>query len=302
MRLMSGVRGFWLLAVPSLLLAQAPAFAATPVPAKSKRLAEVETSLGTIKGNPGVKSNAVLVIDGGNSTVIYSKRADIPAPIASITKLMTALVVLEGKQPLDELVEISKDDRSFDKGAYSRLAIGTKLSRGDLLHLALMSSENRAAHAIGRTYPGGLDEFVKTMNLKAKALGMTQTHFVDPTGLSSENRASPNDLAKLVIASQREALIRDYSTDTEHTVRVGRQKLLFRNTNVLVKNASWDIQVQKTGYISEAGKCLVMQAKIDGRPVVIVLLDSYGKYTRVADAKRIRKWMEGQQLSAAARS
>ena len=302
MRSTSWMRGFCVLAVTGVLLSQAPALAAAPASSKSKRLAEVESSITSIKGNPGVKSNAVLVIDGGNSTVLYSKRADIPAPIASITKLMTALVVLEGKQPLDEKVEITKDDRSFDKGAYSRLAIGTKLSRGDLLHLALMSSENRAAHAIGRAYPGGLDEFVKTMNLKAQALGMTHTHFVDPTGLSSENQASPNDLAKLVIAAQRESVIRDFSTDTEHNVRVGRKILAFHNTNVLVKSSSWDIQVQKTGYISEAGKCLVMQAKIDGRPIVIVLLDSYGKYTRVADAKRIRKWMEGQQLSTAARS
>jgi D-alanyl-D-alanine endopeptidase (penicillin-binding protein 7) len=303
MRLTSWVRGFVVLAVPSLLLAQAPIFAATAAaPTKSKRLAQVEDGIASIKGNPGVKSNAVLVIDGSNSNVIYSRRADVAAPIASITKLMTALVVLEGQQPLDEKVEITKEDRSFDKGAYSRLAIGTKLSRGDLLHLALMSSENRAAHAVGRAYPGGLDEFVKTMNLKARALGMTHTHFVDPTGLSSENQASPNDLAKLVIAAQREAAIREFSTDTEHSVRVGRKMLSFHNTNILVKSSAWDIQVQKTGFISEAGKCLVMQAKIDGRPIIIVLLDSYGKYTRVADAKRIRKWMEGQPLSAAARS
>jgi D-alanyl-D-alanine endopeptidase (penicillin-binding protein 7) len=215
---------------------------------------------------------------------------------------MTALVVLEGKQPLDEKVEITKDDRSFDKGAFSRLAIGTKLSRGDLLHLALMSSENRAAHAIGRSYPGGTEEFVKTMNLKAQALGMTHTHFVDPTGLSSENQASPNDLAKLVIAASHEETIREFSTDTEHSVRVGRKVLAFHNTNSLTKSPSWDIQVQKTGFISEAGKCLVMQARIEGRPIIIVLLDSYGKYTRVADAKRIRKWMEGQPISTSTSS
>jgi D-alanyl-D-alanine endopeptidase (penicillin-binding protein 7) len=165
-----------------------------------------------------------------------------------------------------------------------------------------MSSENRAAHAVGRTYPGGLEEFVKTMNLKAQALGMTHAHFVDPTGLSSENQASPNDLAKLVIAASHEEIIREFSTDTEHTVKVGRYKLSFHNTNILVKNSSWDIQVQKTGYISEAGKCLVMQARIDGRSIIIVLLDSNGKYTRVADAKRIRKWMEGQPVAAASRS
>ena len=325
MRVTTGLRGILMLAVSSVLLSQSPAFGAstssktpsskatstrfrlaaassTSKPARAERLAQAEDTVPAFKGNPGVKSNSVLVIDGSNSSVIYSKRADVPAPIASITKLMTALVVLEGAQPLDEVLEVTKDDRSFEKGAYSRLAIGAKLTRGDLLHLALMSSENRAAHAIGRNYPGGLDVFVHTMNLKAQALGMTHTHFVDPTGLSSENQASPNDLAKLVMAASRDSTIRDYSTDREHTVKVGRHLLAFHNTNVLVKNPAWDIVVQKTGYISEAGKCLVMQAMIDGHAIIIVLLDSYGKYTRVADAKRIRKWMEGQLLSVAAKS
>jgi D-alanyl-D-alanine endopeptidase (penicillin-binding protein 7) len=286
-----------MLAAAGVVLAQSPAQAASA--SKSKHLAQVEDSLPALKGNPGVKSNSVLVIDGSNSSVLYSKRADVAAPIASITKLMTALVVLEGKQPLDETLEVTKEDRSIEKGAFSRLAIGTKLSRGDLMHLALMASENRAAHALGRNYPGGVDAFVRTMNMKAQALGMTHTHFVDPTGLSSENQASPNDLAKLVMAASHEPTIREFSTDTKHAVPIGRKKLEFHNTNILTKNPNWDIVVQKTGYISEAGKCLVMQAMIDGRAIVIVLLDSNGKYTRVADAKRIRKWMEGQQMAAA---
>jgi D-alanyl-D-alanine endopeptidase (penicillin-binding protein 7) len=297
MRFTFSMRGILMLAAAGMVLAQTPAQAASA--SKATHLAQVEDSLPTLKGNPGVKSNSVLVIDGSNSSVLYSKRADVPAPIASITKLMTALVVLDGKQPLDETLEVTKEDRSVEKGAFSRLAIGTKLSRGDLMHLALMSSENRAAHALGRNYPGGVDAFVRTMNMKARALGMTHTHFVDPTGLSSENQASPNDLAKLVMAASHEPTIREFSTDTKHAVPIGRKKLEFHNTNILTKNPNWDIVVQKTGYISEAGKCLVMQAMIEGRAIVIVLLDSNGKYTRVADAKRIRKWMEGQQMAAA---
>jgi D-alanyl-D-alanine endopeptidase (penicillin-binding protein 7) len=170
--------------------------------------------------------------------------------------------------------------------------VGARLSRGDLLHLSLMSSENRAAQALGRSYPGGLAAAIVAMNAKARALGMTQTRFVDPTGLSSRNVSSPADLAKLVIATSRNPHIREYSTDEVHTVRIGRHAVEYRNTNLLVKNAGWAISVQKTGYISEAGQCLVVRTSIDGRNVVIVLLNSQGKYTRVADARRIRKWVE----------
>jgi serine-type D-Ala-D-Ala endopeptidase (penicillin-binding protein 7) len=241
---------------------------------------------------PGLRSSSALVLDVTHSSTLYSRNPDTPLPIASITKLMTSLVVADAGQPLDEVLEITKDDRSIGKGAYSRLAYGTKLTRGDLMHLALMSSENRAAHALGRNYPGGLPGFVRAMNKKAAALGMTRAHFVDPAGLSSENVASPNDLARLVAAAAKNPTIRAYSTDHAHAVRVGRQTLEFRNTNTLVSNPTWNIIVQKTGYISEAGQCLVMQAVIDGRTVVMVLLNSFGKYTRVADARRIRKWME----------
>ncbi len=249
--------------------------------------------------DPQIRSNAVLVLDEGSSTVLLARQAETATAIASITKLMTALVVLDARQPLDEILEINNEDRERGRGAYSRLAIGTRLSRGDLLHVALMSSENRAAHALGRNYPGGLPAFVTAMNAKARALGMKNARFVDPTGLSSSNVASPADLSKLVIAASHEPMIQEYSTDEWHAVRVGRRMLEFRNTDLLVRNPSWNIIVQKTGYITEAGKCLVMKTLIRGRAIVIVLLDSFGKYTRVADAQRIRKWLEARPAEAA---
>jgi D-alanyl-D-alanine endopeptidase (penicillin-binding protein 7) len=259
-----------------------------------------DTEWHTFPGKPNLRSESVLIMDEATSSVLYARQANVATPIASITKLMTALVVLEGGQPLDEVVEVTQADRSSGKGAYSRLPVGAKLSRGDLLHLALMASENRAAHALGRTYPGGLPAFVRAMNAKATVLHMSTTHFVDPSGLSSENVASPVDLAKLVIAAAQNPIIRDFSTDNEHTVQVGRTALEFRNTNSLVSNPAWDIIVQKTGYIAEAGRCLVLKAMIEGRAVVIVLLDSFGKYTRTADARRVKTWMESALQSAAA--
>jgi serine-type D-Ala-D-Ala endopeptidase (penicillin-binding protein 7) len=242
-------------------------------------------------GGPKLKSSSVLIVDQSDSTVLYSRNADVPAPIASITKLMTALIVMDAKQPLDEPIQISDGDRDFPKGAFSRLAVGTTLTRGDLMHLALMSSENRAAHALGNNYPGGMPAFVAAMNAKAKALGMTSARFVDSNGLSSQNVASPEDLSKLVIAASKNRTIREYSTDRNYAVKVHRHMVEYRNTDNLVANPAWNIVVQKTGYITEAGKCLVMAAVIEGRSVVIVLLDSFGKYTRVADAQRIKTWM-----------
>ena len=242
-------------------------------------------------GGPKLKSSSVLIVDQSDSTVLYSRNADVAAPIASITKLMTALVVMDAKQPLDEPIQISDADRDFPKGAFSRLTVGTTLTRGDLMHLALMSSENRAAHALGNNYPGGMPAFVAAMNAKARALGMTSAHFVDSNGLSSQNVASPEDLSKLVIAASKNRTIREYSTDKNYAVKVHRRMVQYRNTDNLVGNPSWNIVVQKTGYITEAGKCLVMAAVIQGRSVVIVLLDSFGKYTRVADAQRIKTWM-----------
>jgi D-alanyl-D-alanine endopeptidase (penicillin-binding protein 7) len=247
---------------------------------------------------PDVRSDVVLILDQQNHVPIYARKADIAAPIASITKLMTALVVLEAGQQLDEPIVITEEDRTKGKGAYSRLAPGANLTRGDLLHLALMSSENRAAHAVGRNYPGGLKACVRAMNAKAKALLMSSAHFVDPAGLSSQNVASATDLAKLVMATAQNPLIREYSTDDAHTVQVGKHLLEFRNTNSLVSNPTWNIVVQKTGYLSEAGRCLVLDTIIQERQVVIVLLNSFGKYTRTADAKRIRSWMESTRAPA----
>lgn len=254
---------------------------------KARKAAPVKSTA----ANPGLKSAAVLVVDRGTGTVLYSRQATQVAPIASITKLMTALVVLDGQQPMDEVIEITAVDKGRTQGNASRLAVGTRLTRRELLHLALMSSENRAAQALGRSYPGGEPAFVRTMNLKARALEMSQSTFVDPTGLSSENVSTPNDLAKLVMAASKSPLIREYSTSTDTTVKVQRQLVEFRNTNPLVRDPAWDISVQKTGHINAAGQCLVLQAQIDGRPVVMVLLNSVGKLTRVADARRIRQWM-----------
>ena len=242
--------------------------------------------------DPKLKSSSVLIIDQSDSSVLYSRNSDVALPIASITKLMTALVVLDAQQPLDEPIRITEADRDLPKASFSRLAVGTVLTRGDLMHLALMSSENRAAHALGGNYPGGMPAMVAAMNAKAATLGMTHSHFVDPTGLSSQNVASPEDLSKLVIAASHNATIREYSTDSRHSVAIHKRMVEFRNTDNLVANPTWNIIVQKTGYIAEAGKCLVMAAVIEGRSVIIVLLDSFGKYTRVADAKRIKTWME----------
>jgi D-alanyl-D-alanine endopeptidase (penicillin-binding protein 7) len=296
-------QGFLITAVSHLLGAAliSPAFASgsTSTPITASAAAGSSAHLATAHAHkpawdePDLRSSSVFILDATHSSVLYSRRADVPMPIASITKLMTALVVLQAEQSLDESIEITRDDIFFrGKGAYSRLTLGTTLTRGDLIHLALMSSENRAAYALGRHYPGGLPAVVKEMNAQAQALGMTHTRFVDPAGLSSENVASPEDLSKLVMAVSRNSMIREYSTDKGYAVRAGRHMIDFRNTDSLVSNPTWNIIVQKTGYISEAGKCLVMQAIIERRTVVIVLLDSFGKYTRVADAKRIKKWME----------
>ncbi len=241
---------------------------------------------------PKLKSSSVLIVDQSDATVLYARHSDVAAPIASITKLMTALVVLDAKQALNQPLEITRAEMDLPRGGFSRLSVGTVLTRGDLMHLALMSSENRAAHALGVNYPGGLPAVVRAMNAKAAALGMTSAHFVDPTGLSSDNVASPEDLSKLVIAASHNANIREYSTDKHYTVRVRSHLVEFHNTDNLVANPTWNIIVQKTGYIAEAGKCLVMETVIEGRKVVMVLLDSAGRLTRVADAKRVKSWLE----------
>ena len=241
-----------------------------------------------------LKSSVALVLDQDTNEVLFSKNPQAVLPIASITKLMTALVVTEAKQPLDDVLTISTEDVDSEKGSRSRLKVGTRLSREEMLHLALMASENRAANALGRNYPGGLSAFVEAMNCKAQVLGMKDTRYVEPTGLSSRNQSSANDLAVLVREVDKHALIRELSTSAEYAVVVGARNVQFRSTNRLVRNGEWDIGVQKTGYIAEAGRCLVMQAQLSGRKLIMVLLDSAGKYSRIGDAERIRKWVSEQ--------
>jgi serine-type D-Ala-D-Ala endopeptidase (penicillin-binding protein 7) len=243
---------------------------------------------------PHLRSSEALVLDATDHKVLYARRADEAVPIASITKLMTTLVVAEADQPLDERLQVTSADRAVGRGASSRLAIGTRLTRAQLFHLALMASENRAAHALARNYPGGLAACIRAMNAKARALGMTHTQFIEPTGLSSRDTSTPNDLAKLVMAAARSPVIRRYSTSRGYIVRSGRRMVAYHNTDQLVARRSWHIVVQKTGFTDAAGHCLVMQALIDHRTVVIVLLDSWGKYTRVADARRVRQWTEAR--------
>ena len=245
--------------------------------------------------------NAV-VIDASANRPIYAKGANDVTPIASLTKLMTAIVTLDAGPSLDEAIAIDMDDLDFVKGTSSRLRMGAELPRREMLRLALMSSENRAASSLARNYPGGTSAFVAAMNAKAESLGMIRTRFADPTGLSPRNVSTANDLALLVAAAAQYPQIREFSTTGSHYVEVQPtgQLLGFNNTNNLVKNAQWDIAVSKTGYIREAGKCLVMLATIASKPFVIVLLDSAGKYTRLGDAQRVRHWLEtGQPLPVA---
>lgn len=252
---------------------------------------------------PKLRSAIALVYDEKAQRPLYSKNADAIVPIASITKLMTAMVVLDANLSLDEEIRITADDLDRHKGTYSRMRPGMMLQRGELLKLALMASENRAAAALARTYPGGTATAIEMMNAKARELGMWNTRFHDATGLHSANVSSARDLVKMLVAAQQYDLIHMYSTASSHLVQSnGFRPLRFANTNPLVKNASWDIGVSKTGYISEAGRCLVMKATIAQRPVIIVLLDSWGKRTRVGDANRIKKWIEDSATRARERA
>src|SRR4051794_11073840 len=266
-----------LLAVPALAAAQS-----TRDPAKLK-----------------LASQNVLVLDAEGDNPIYAKAADEVTPIASVTKLMTAMVVLDANQPMDELLDVDMQDFDYLKGSTSRLRFGATLSRREMLHLALMSSENRAASSLARHYPGGTPAFVSAMNAKAALLGLSNTHYADPTGLSPSNVSTAKDLARLVKTAAEYPVIREFTTTPSQYVQVEgtNQMLGFNNSNPLVKSDKWDIQLQKTGYIREAGKCLVMMATIASKPIVIVLLDSLGKYTRVADAQRVKHWLEtGESL------
>lgn len=244
-----------------------------------------------------LKSNVALVLDQSTNEVLFEKNAEIALPIASITKLMTSLVVVEANQDLEELLTVTEDDVDREKFSHSRLRVGSQLTRSNMLHIALMSSENRAASSLGRHYPGGLSAFVQAMNAKARELGMSSSHFSDSTGLNSTNVSSARDLAKLVIAAHHHPLIRQYSTDSRYAVDPGGRQLQYRNSNGLIENPEWEIGLQKTGYISEAGRCLVMQVLIADRPVVMIFLDSKTKQSRLADAGRIRKWLENRGAS-----
>ena len=269
--------------------------------ASPKRLAKVvptKPSFGQLAGlhstadDLDLKSSVAYVIDQDTNEVLLSKNDQAILPIASITKLMTGVVLSEAKLSMDESITITQDDVDTEKGSSSRLKVGTTLTRGELLHLSLMASENRAAHALGRTYPGGLNAFVDLMNAKATSLGMRDTRYIEPTGLSSKNQSSAKDLATLVSFAYQDSMLRELSTSPSYQVEVGNHTLNYKTTNRLIKNPNWDIGLQKTGYISEAGQCLVMQAKIAGRKLIMVFLDSAGKLSRIADAERVRRWVE----------
>lgn len=248
-----------------------------------------------------LKSNVALVMDQNSSEVLLDKNSQVALPIASLTKLMTSMVVVEAKQDMEEVLTVTDDDIDREKHSSSRLRVGSQLTRADMLHIALMSSENRAASALGRYYPGGLPAFVAAMNAKAKALGMIETRYVDSTGLSHLNVASARDLSRLVLAAYQYPVIRQYSTDSKYVVEPGGRALQYSTSNHLVDNPEWQIGLQKTGYINEAGRCMVMQTTVDGRQFVMVFLDSRGKFARQADADRVRKWLADSHPSTLTR-
>jgi D-alanyl-D-alanine endopeptidase (penicillin-binding protein 7) len=263
-------------------------------PAKATKASVTKAATVVDAAGPSLKSAGVLVFDPTTGQTLYSKNADEVTPIASITKVMTAMVVLDAKLALDEPVQITTEDIDLLKNTRSRLPIGSHFRRDDLMRLSLMASDNRAASALGRNYPGGLPAFVDAMNKKASELGLTHTRFVDSSGLAPGNVSSAGDLGKLVAAASQYELIREYSTTEAVNVTLpdSKRKLSFVNTNRLVRGGDWQIGLSKTGYISESGMCLVMQAMIANQPVVIVLLDSWGRLTRIGDANRIKKWLE----------
>lgn len=288
---------------------------AKPAPAPTRKVRSVVVRKPVVRAAPtfgqaaglheaddplSLKSSVAYVLDQDTNEVLFSKNPQAVLPIASITKLMTALVVVESGLPMDEKLTVTVEDKDTEKNTGSRLAFGTTLTRAEMLHLALMSSENRAAHALGRHYPGGLTAFVAAMNAKAAILGMTDTHYVEPTGLSSRNQSSAADLAKLVDVTSQVPILRDMSTSREARVALGKRMVQFRSTNGLLANPLWDIGLQKTGFINEAGKCVVMQASMAGRKLIMVFLDSSGKSARIADAERMRKWLTSLQGDAPA--
>ena len=276
-----------------MLLAHAGEHDAKRAAFKPGRIQAQADAISNNGSTPRLHSAIALIYDQQTQLPLYTKNPDALAPIASITKLMTAMVVLDAQQPLDEEIKIDVADIDTLKGTRSRLRIGMPFKRSELLRLALMASENRAAAALARTYPGGYNAAIAAMNDKAHELGMQNTRFLDSAGLNSNNVSTAHDLVKMVSAASNYPLIHQYTTAASHSVDGWRGRgMRFVNTNPLVKNASWDIGVSKTGYISEAGRCLVMEAVINQRSVIIVLLDSWGKSTRIGDANRIKKWME----------
>jgi len=276
----------------AIMLARAPITPAKPSFGELAGLHQTQDAL-------ELKSGVALVVDQDTNEVLFRKNESAVLPIASLTKLMTGLIVQEARLPLNEIITITQADVDTEKGSHSRLVVGTSLTRGEMLHLAMMSSENRAANALGRTHPAGIEEFVRLMNAKAKSLGMHDTKFVEPTGLSSKNQSSAHDLALLANAVYQDAVLRNYSISPGYVVSVGEKTLQYNNTNQLTKNPEWEIGLQKTGYISEAGRCLVMQTKIAGRKLIMVFLDSAGKFSRLADAVRVRRWLESNPQALA---
>lgn len=262
----------------------------TGVPTEAAAFAAVEE--GGALDPARLRSNAVLVLDGDTNTILIGKNDDAVLPIASLTKLMTGLVIADAGLPMDEVLTITEDDVDRLKGSGSRLAVGTRLTRAEALHLALMSSENRAAHALGRTYPGGLPAFVDAMNRKAMELGMRATRFVEPTGLSSDNRSSPRDLARLAAAAAQRPMLRELSVSPEYALASGRRVVRYRNSNKLVRESEWGILLQKTGYIREAGRCVVMQVRLAGRNLILVLMNAANSSARWADAEHLLRWLE----------
>jgi D-alanyl-D-alanine endopeptidase (penicillin-binding protein 7) len=289
------VAGGAVLCVSAQAASSQPSGIAKPAPRTAERLparpSEAHKSgLHRIADPLDLRSSAALVVDQDTDEVLIEKNAGAVLPIASITKLMTALVTIDAALPLDEELTVTREDRTVDR-MRSRLQPGVKLTRAEALHLALMSSENHAAQLLGRTYPGGIAAFVEAMNAKALLLGMIDSQFADPTGLSPDNRSSPQDLVRLVKVAHEVPLIRDYSTSSGYKLAIGKRAVQYANTNRLTASPEWDIGLQKTGYISAAGRCLVMQAVIGGQRVVMVLLDSVGKYSRIGDAQRIRAFL-----------
>lgn len=271
---------------------------------RSKRFARASfegLSMGRLTGLHGtadeldLKSSVALIIDQDTSEVLFSKNDSAVLPIASITKLMTGLVISESNLPMDEMISITQED--IRHASFSRLKAGTTMSRRDMLLLALMSSENRAAYALGRTHPEGISGFVRLMNAKALMLGMTNTHYVEPTGISSDNRSTAQDLAKLVAFASQNTTVSQLSTSHGYQLAMGNRTMNYVNTNRLTSNPNWDIELQKTGFITAAGRCLVMQTKVAGRKLVMVFLDSMGKYSRLGDAERVKAWLEARPAS-----